>query len=301
MSTEEYTTEYDFSDDVSLEPDQKNVGGNKQDWLKMTQKGQVLRAAFVNFYTVDANAVQDAMKASQKSGKKLSREEIAVIAKGALNKRAEELKKTVDQLTAADRLDISKAHFKAQKAHYQEGIGFVLSRLGKDGAEADAVWKRLNDAKPYFITLLLVYPTDSEGALNRENFAAQIKQNKPKLIPWRFGNKVYESIWKLNDGLRENGLSLSSQDFKIECENPQFQNMAVSTAGPAVWQKNEQIKQVVLTAAAAMYDKLSPFRELTTDQLRAKLGLGGGGSSGGGASGADDISSDNFQEMLDSV
>lgn len=296
--SDEYTTEYDFSDDVSLEPDQKNVGGNKQEWLKMTLKGQVLRVAFIYFHGVDANAVQEALKVANKAGKKLSREEVQAVAKGAFAKRAEELKKTVDQLTAADKLDTTKAHFKAQKASYQEGIGFVLSRLGKDGAEADAVWKRLPEPKPYFITLLLVYPTDNEGNLSKELFAAQIKEGKPKLIPYRFGNKIYEDVWKANDALRANGLSLSSQDFKIECENPQYQNVSVDAAGPALWMKNETVKKVVLANALTMYDKLNPFREMTTDQLRVKLGLTATAGAGGGS---EDVSSDNFQDMLDSV
>lgn len=297
--SEDFTTEYDFSDDVSLEPDQKNVGGNKQEWLKLTQKGQIIRAAFVHFHTVDANAVQDAMKVAMKASKKLTREEVQAVAKAALAKRADDLKKTVDQLTVPEKLDISKTHFKAQKFSYQEGLGYVISRLGKDGPEADAVWKKIQEPKVAFITLLLVYPTDGEGTLVKEIFASQIKQGKPKLVPWRFSNKVYEDIWKANDGLRENGLSLSSQDVKIECENPQYQNVAISTAGPCLWMKNEQIKKVVLEVAASMYDKLNPFREMTTDQLRAKLGLTS--SASGGSAGSDDVSSDNFQDMLDSV
>ena len=295
--SDEYTTEYDFSDDVSLEPDQKNVGGAKQEWLKFTAKDQVLRAAFVYFYTVDSNAVQDEMKKATKAGKKLSRDEVQTIAKAAVAKRAGELNKQVDQLTAAEKLDISKAHFKAQRACYQKGIGFVLSRLGKDGPEADDVWKRLPEPKPYFITLLLVYPTDNEGNLSKEMFAAQIKEGKPKLIPWRFSKKVYDDVWKANDALRANGLSLSSQDFKIECENPEFQNVSVAAAGPALWMKNEQVKKVVLASAVAMYDKLNPFREMTTDQLRVKLGLAAPSTGGG----SDDVTSDNFQDMLDSV
>lgn len=294
---DDFTTEYDFSDEVSLEPDQKNVGGNKRDWLKMSQKGQIIRGSFVYFHTYDYNSVQKATREGLRSGKKLSREEQIAVAKAALTKRAEGLNKTLDQLTVADKLDSSVAHFKTLKASYQEGIGFVLSRLGKDGSEADAIWKRLPEPKSYFVTLLLVYPTDTEGNLNLEAFASQVKQNKVKLVPWRFGNKIYETIWKLQDGLRADGQSLASKDFKLECDNPQYQGMTVTTAGPATWQKDDRIRNVVLTAAAGMYDKLMPFREMTTEQLRAKLGFSNGGSSGGG----DDISSTDFQDMLDSV
>lgn len=285
--------EYDFEDDVSLDEDEKNVGGAKQDWLKMTQKGQTIRGAFVYFHTHDANAVNAAMKVARKATKKLNREEIAEVAKTALTKRAEALSKSVDQLSVIEKLDTGVAHFKAMKAHFKEGIGFTLSRLGKDGADADAVWKRLDDPKPYFTTLFLVYPTDAEGGLNKEVFATQVKQGKLKLMPWRFGNRIYENIWKQNDSLRQNGLSLASQDIKLECKEPQYHNIEVSAAGPAIWYKNETIRMAVLTAALPLYDKLIPFREMTTDQLRAKLGLTSAAS--------EDVSADGFQDMLDTV
>jgi len=180
------------------------------------------------------------------------------------------------------------------KAHYQDGFGFALSRLGKDGPEADAVWKRLPEPKPYFSTLLLIYPTDEQGNLNKDAFVGQAKDGTFKLVPWRFGNKTYEEIWKLNDGLRENTLSLGSQDIKLECKDPKYQNISVSFAGAALWQKNDTIRQQVLAKAIGMYgDKLMPFREMTTDQLRAKLGLGG--------SAAQDVSSEDFNTMLENV
>jgi hypothetical protein len=288
-----YETEYDFAEDVTLDPDEKDVGGPKRDWLKMTKKGQVIRCAFIYFYTYDSNAVRNAVKVARKNGKKLTQEEVAGIVKKVLSKRAEDLNKSIDKLTAVDKLDVSVARFKAFKAHYQEGLGYVMSRIGKDGAESDAIWKRLPEPKTVFSTLLLIYPTDSEGSLNKEALARQIKENKLELIPWRFSNRVYDDIWKLNDGLRENNLSLASQDIKLECKEPQYQNISVSFAGVALWQKNESFKNSVLSHAVNMYDKLIPFRELTTEQLRAKLGLGG--------SAVEDISSDSFQDMLDQV
>lgn len=285
--------EYDFEEDVALDPDEKDVGGTKQEWLKMTKKGQVIRCAFVYFHTCDKNAVRAAVKAARKGGKKMTREEITGVANQALTKRAEELKKSVDQLSPIDKLDIAVAHFKAMKAHYQEGLGYTISRLGKDGAEADAVWKRLSEPKTYFSTLLLLYPTNNEGALDKASLAEQIKSGKLELAPWRFSSRVYDDIWKLNDGLRENNLSLASQDIKLECKETQYQNISVSFAGAALWQKNDTFKTHVLTSAAKMYEKLIPFREMTTDQLRAKLGLGG--------SATEDISADSFQDMLDQV
>lgn len=290
------STEYSFDDDVSLDPEQKNAGSHKQEWLKFATKGQQVRAAFVYLYTYDANAVQKAMKDAAKAGKRLSREEVAAAAKGALSKRAQELGKTIDQLSATDRLDTSLAHFKSLKAHFHQEVGYVISRLGKDGADADLVWKRLGDVKSYFTTLLFVYPTDNEGAISKETLQQQIANNKLKLIPWRFSGKTYDAIYDVNEGLRENGLSLASQDVRITCDNPKFQGVKISAAGPATWQRNDKLKAAVLTAALNMYDKLNPFREMTTDQVKEKLGMGGGAGS------ADhDASADNFNDMLEGV
>lgn len=298
MSDEELdlSTEYSFDDDASLDVDQKNIGRDRQEWLKFGNKGQMIRAAFVYLYTLDANAVQKAMKDAARAGKRLSREETATIAKAALSKRAQELNKSVEQLSPTERLDTTVAHFKALKAHFHDDVGYVVSRLGKDGAEADLVWKRIGEPKSYFTTLLLIYPTDSEGSINKEALASQVHNNKLKLIPWRFSGKTYDEIYGVNEGLRDNGLSLASQDVKITCDNPKYQGVKVVAAGPATWQRNDKIKAAVLTAALNMYDKLNPFRDLTTEQLREKLGIGGGESFANG-----DASADNFNDMLSGV
>jgi hypothetical protein len=297
----ELDTDYSFDDDASLEPDQKNAGRDRQEWFKFGNKGQMIRAAFVYLYTLDANAVQKAMKDAGKAGKRLSREETVAVAKAALTKRAQDLGKSVDQLSAIERLDTTVAHFKSLKAHFHDDVGYVISRYGKDGPDADLVWKKIGPVKSYFTTLLLIYPTDSEGSINKEALANQVHTAKLKLVPWRFSGKTYDEIYGCNEGLRDNGLSLASQDVKITCDNPKFQGVKVVAAGPATWQRNEKMKAAVLTGALNLYDKLNPFREMTTDQLREKLGIGGGSSSSDEGSGGVDASADNFNDMLSGV
>lgn len=294
MSEYNLPEEYDFEDEVSLDQDEKNVGGQKQDWFKMTQKGQQVRASFVYFHSVDANAVSVFVKKARKNNEKVTREQVLEVAKQALEQRASELEKSVDELTDIEKLDLSKNHFKALKAHYQEGLGYVISRLGKDGADADEVWKRLPDPKTSFTTLLLIYPTNSEGTINAAELKDQIKNNKLNLMPWRFSNRVYEEVWKANNSLRHNDLTLASQDVLLECKDPKFHNISVSAVGKAIWQQKDTLRNAVLRSATNMYDKLVPFRELTTDQLREKLGLGGGISEA-------DVSLDNFDDVLEGV
>jgi hypothetical protein len=289
-------TNYDygeFEDDVGLDADGKKFFGQREEWLKMT-KGQILRAAFLYFHPVDANAVATARATAKKDSKTLTKDEIIAVAKAALEERAKTLStaekaRAVDTLTEIEKLDLGSVHFKKMMAHYQEGLGFALSRLGKDGPEGDAIWKRLPEPKLYFSTLLLVYPTDREGNIDREG----IKRGEWRVTPWRFSKQIYEDIWKQNEGLRENGLSLAGQDIKLECKDPQFQKIGVSFVGAAIWQKSENFKAQVLAKAVPFYAKLVPFREMTTDQLRAKLGLGG--------SVVQDVSGGDFTDLLDQV
>lgn len=279
----------DFEDDAGLETEDKKNFGDRQQNFKM-QKGQVVRASFLYFHTVDVNAVQEAVKKAREDSKSLTKDEIQAVGKGRLVELAKELSKELDQLTMTDKLDFRTVHFKKFNAHYQEGLGYVISRLGKDGAEGDEVWKKLDEPKLYFSSLLLIYPTDAEGNIDKQG----IKSGNWKVIPWRFGKKTYENVWKLNDSFRENGLSIANQDLKLECTEGKYQNISVNSAGPALWQRSDNFKKMVLEKALPFYDKLIPFRELSTEQLRAKLGLGG--------SAVTDVTSDeDFGDMLDQV
>lgn len=288
--TNPFDSDYSSDDDVGLDEESRKFTMKGEDWLKMT-KGQQLRGAFVFFHTHDANTVARARAAAKAKSESLTPEQIKAIGRKAIEERAAALSKSVDQLTVADRLDLGEAKFKQMQGHYQQGLGFVLSRLGKDGPEADAVWKKLPEPKQYFTTLLLLYPTNQKGEIG-ETEKARLATDW-RLVPWRFGKPQFERIWKLNAGLRENGLSLATQDIKLECKDAQYQNIDISFAGAAIWQKSDKFKQVVLTKAVEMYDKLVPFRDMSTDQLRAKLGIGGPAVS--------DVAPSDFDDMLNNV
>ena len=280
----------DYSADDSVSLDGAFVNNNNRDnWLKMT-KGQTLRASFVYFHPVDLNAVSKVREEYSRKGEKAPEDVMRLAARKALESRAASLSKTVDTLTQVDRLDLSEVRFKLCHASFQQGLGFVINRKGKDGPEADMVWNKLPEPKAYYSSLLLIYPTDRAGNIEKDRLTTDWK-----LMPWRFGNRVYEDLWKLNAGLKDNGMNLATQDLRLECKDQQYQNIAVSFVGPAIWQKSDKFKQMVLNPAIPMYERLIPFREMTTDQLRAKLGLGGSAVSDVAVPGSD------FADVLDGV
>jgi hypothetical protein len=260
-----------MGDDVGLDEEGKRVASNQQEWLKMT-KGQILRMAFAYFHPVDHNVVAQKMQVAKEAGQTLSLEKRREIGRKVLERLAGELKKPLEQLTLVDRLDLREVKFRQFSAHYAQGLGFVHSRLGMDGPEGDAVWKRLDEPKQYFTTLALIYPANARGDLRPEDTS---KLAEVRLLPWRMSRGMFMNIWKHNAGLQSNGLSIASQDFKAECTEAGYQKIEISLAGPAIWQRDPAYKKAILEKAVGMYDKLDPFRTMSTDQLRAKLGLGG--------------------------
>ena len=268
MSSNPFDTDYNSDEDVGLGEEDK-PSNDRDLWLKMT-KGQVLRVSFAYFHPIDLNIVSRARAEAKKRGETLTADKLRAIGAKALADRAATLSKLPDQLTQVERLDLGEVKFKKMQASYQQGLGFVINRLGKDGPEADAVWRKIAEPKTYYATLLFVYPTDRAGNIDKDRLPTDWQ-----LIPFRFGNRVYEDIWKLNAGLKDNGMGLHTQDLRLECKDAQYQNINVSFVGPALWQKSDKFRSVVLAKAVPMYDKLVPFREMTTDALRAKLGLGG--------------------------
>ena len=283
----------EYEEDVSLEPEDKaKVGSNNQEWFKMT-KGQVQLCSFLYFHPADVVARKSLLAEAKKSGRTPTPEEIKATCQKALEAKAASMTppKAADQLSADEKLDLSVVQFKSFRAHYQQGFGFALSRLGRDGAEADSVWRKLPEPKQYFTTLLLLYPVNREG----KHDVDAIKAGQYRIIPWRFGKGTYEQIWNLNDGLRGNSMSIANQDIRLECTDTNFQNMKVSFVGRAMWQGATNFRKMVLTKSMEMYDKLVPFREMSTDQLRAKLGLTG--------SAVQDVTAggDDFAGLLDNV
>jgi hypothetical protein len=281
----------EFDEDVSLEPEDKAKNTtNQQEWLKMT-KGQTVLCAFLYFHPHDVNAVKAVKAAAKEAKRAVTADEIKAAAAKALSDRATQLSKSADQLTPEEKLDLRTVQFKSFFAHYQQGLGFAISRLGKDGAEADSIWKKLPEAKKYYTALLLLYPTNREGKHDLE----AIKGGQWRIMPWRFGPNTYDEIYNLNDGLRGNSMSIANQDIRLECKDTQYQNMKVSFIGKAAWQSNEKFKMMVLKKAMEYYDKLVPFRPMSTDQLRAKLGMGGSSPV------QDTTAGEDFTGLLDNV
>lgn len=281
MSEENGTVYDEFEDDVGVDSDEDKKYGssNRTEWFK-GDKGRCYRVALVYFHAVDLCAVTTAKAVAKKASKTLSLEEVEKIAKDAISKKAELLKKKVDELTAVEKLELNQVKFRKFSAHYKDGVGYVLSRLGRDGVEADKAWNSLGDPKNYFSTVALFYPCDKDGNLPRKGDELDKGRimNDWYVMPWRFGPKNYESIWTVNKGLRSNDLTIADQDLILKCENADYQNFKITGGGKATWRKAPELQRRVLEKAIPFYEKLIPFREMSTADLQIKLGMSTGNS-----------------------
>ena len=287
----------DYSSDVDFETN--TSGGNDRDaWFKGI-KNTTYRCSFSYFHRYDVNAVNKA----RRDNPKITQADIQEIARKAIEARAEELGKAAKDLTENDLLDRRTVKFKKLRGHFQEGLGFIVSRLGMDGPENDRVWKQLPEPRVYYSTVMIFYPTiNNKGEVPRDKEAFQ---NGWSVRPCRLSEPNYQEFEKINNSLGANGISLAGQDFTMECTDQVYQKFKASSAGPAIWLKSNSFADQVLTRSREWYPKLVPFREMTSDQLRQKLGGGGGTSAGslpGGSAGSLPGGGEtNFDDILGNV
>ena len=282
--------DHDLDEDVGLEDeDKKHARNDRAEWFR-GEKGYTYRVAISYFHPIAVTTARRAAKAAIEAGKeKLTKDQLEEIAKKALAKRAEELGKAADQLADHEILDLSHVQFRKHKAYYKgEGFGYIISRLGKDGADADKVWRSLGEERAYFCTTLLVYPTSKDGEILREQLGTgwQVK-------PWRCAQKVYSRMLQVASGLRANELTIAGQDLSMKCTNTEFQNFEIDGAGKALWVKNPKFRDMVLQKSIPLYKSLNPFNKLSTADLRVKLGMDGPTG--------EDVSDEEFDNILDQV
>lgn len=286
----DFETELSENDNVGLDAeDRKHIRGKREEWFK-GEKGNTYRVSLAYFYPLELAAAMAIKKKMEREGKQATREQMAEAAGKLLAKRAEELQKAVDQLQAHEKLEMNTIRFKKVKAIYKEGHGYFLDRTGKDGADADKFWKDLGDPKSYFCTVLVKYPTNQHGEVVKESLA-----NMWSVIPWRASSKSYEGLIDEAESLKANDLSLVSQDLTLKCTNTDFQNFDIKSAGKALWRRDPRFQAKILEKAVTLYEKLTPFRDMSTAEVRMKLGMT---SSAGGT---DTSGSDEFEGLLDGV
>jgi hypothetical protein len=278
----------DLDEDIGFgDEDKGKVNSNQQDWYK-GEKGRTDRVALVYFNSHEVTGLRKAVR-QKPDLTEAQRNELVQKIRGAM---AEKLKKSPDQLDQVDLLDTSEARVKTVTASFKKDLGYVAWPKTLTPEEMK-VWNKVGEKRDYVVTLLLIYPTDREGEVDKDSLG-----KKWQIKPWRFSPDKYDVLRKINRGLQEGGGTLSGIDLHMSCTDTNYQKITITQAGPAIYLRNEPFKRRILEKAVTLYSKLSPFREMSTDELREKLGLPGGG---GTAAPGSDISNEDFSNVLGNV
>jgi hypothetical protein len=257
----------DYSEDVDLDPANRPPS-NRVERFK-GEANKTYRTALLYFHPVAVTLYR--RMGGAKADKAAFEETLAK----ALAKRAELYGKKVEDLQEWEKLDLANAQFKKYATHFHDDVGMVVSRLGKDGPEADKVWRSLPEPRTYYSTIALFYPTDAAGNVDAKNI---VRDGFCKL--WRFSNATFRTLIAKNDMLKEYKQSLANSDLRLQCKNSQFQTFDIDPAGAAIWLKTEAIRNHFLPLAYALYDKLVDAKSMSTAELREKLKMSAGDSGG---------------------
>lgn len=289
MSDDIFDQYDDNDDDLDLTPENK-APSNKVERFK-GKKDESYRAALLYFHPIEQAVVSAAKRKARKEGTEVDKDKVRAAIAKLLSKRAEELGKSVDELADWEKLDWSKIQFKKKKIHYQEGIGYTVSRLGLDGDAADKIWGRLDDPKDYYFTVLLVYSTDRGGNVDKDSLLS-----RSYVIPWRISGKVFNRLIDVNEKLKKlpgGGTTLAEMDIKLTCTNGEYQNFDIDFDSEALWKKSSKLRSKFLPMAFSLYEKMVDVRELSTRDLAEKLGIGGDTG--------EDVGDDDMEDLLDDV
>lgn len=299
MSEQEFG--YDsFEDDVDLDP-KNRPPSNRIERFKGESK-KIYRVALVYFHPYSHTVRAMYEEKSKREGTTVDLNAVKEKVGEILAKRAASLEKTVDTLEEWEKLDLTSAKFKKYESFYHEDVGTVLSRLGKDGPEADKIWKRLGEPRLSYSTIALFYPLDSSGNVDVKNIA---RDGYVKL--WRFSKGTFKTLIDKNEMLQTYNQSLANSDLKLDCKSSQYQTFDIDPAGNALWLRSPALKAKFLPMAYALYDKLIDARPMSTAELKKKLAEAGDDDAGPGPSGSSngagrsEVTEDDIEDLLQHV
>lgn len=262
LTEDEVVENFDPNETIGLGDDDRDKLRRHVQWYS-AEKGRTDRVALVNFPTILQSARRQILRANLKASIEEQRTTIAKVKRTL----AEKLGKSNDQLTPGELLDSREVRFKQCQATFHKELGFLEIPHDLSSGE-QAVWRKVGEPRSYVYTLLLVYRSDRDGEVEREHASKGWR-----VVPWRFSPEKYETIRKIDKGLREDHSSVANVDLLLTCTDSQYQKITITQAGSALYRQNADFLRNVLETAASLKDRMTPFRLLSTDELREKLGM----------------------------
>ncbi len=189
-------------------------------------------------------------------------------------------------------LDSPSPRFLGGKRLYLAGVGYFMDR----GPEYVKIAG--SPSKMQIGTVIIKWPTDSSGAIDKAKFAS----GDFKAMSWIISGDKYQNLKTTNSEW-----PLGSYDLNIACTDTQYQKITISPCRESLLRKileKDPVKAAAIIAQAKAVAEGLPgelAQDLTIEQIRAKLAGGPVGARPTAGSGAAPASSPDFDNMLEDI
>lgn len=147
--------------------------------------------------------------------------------------------------------------FKKADIHFHPNLGY-FEDLGIE------TQKLFGSPKTKLLTLVVKYPTDAEGKLDKAAFL----RGDFKILPWKLAPDKFRALKSINDEF-----PLSITDFKVLCSDEKYQKMTFTAcAGKALWLENPEVRRRVLQEVQSLELKVDLGKKYTLEEIKVKLG-----------------------------
>lgn len=183
--------------------------------------------------------------------------------------------------------------FVATDRWYKEGCGYV--KAPEEPELRDQFQKLLGDEPKQSIgTIVVVYATDKDGELPKDEDTGKFLPLRTEVIPWVFGRDKYERLRKLNKKF-----PLRNHDIEVTCTDVQFQKLDFNPFTESLWARKDDRKERILKEVAKLVNGGNPNLGIaySLERLQEKLGLATPDT--GDASAA--VSDEDIDELLDDI
>lgn len=252
------------------------------EYFKQTKPNERTRISIVSFKRF---ADAEYIKKMKDKGSPLSDSEKNDINNKVDKKLAEQLGKSIKELTEADRLDIRSPRFGVAHTHYREGIGTIRCQSQWEGStlvKQGLCCEKLGDPDQTIATVIMTYPVNRELQVESEIFAAK---KYVSFYLWRMTSKKFDKLRSAYKSAREDNKMVI--DLKVTLDgDPKYQkqNFESVTAHWAKEEVNPEVRSWVLDQGLRLYKNVDSALgyKMPTGMLMERLGMGSGGDSSGG-------------------
>jgi hypothetical protein len=138
-----------------------------------------------------------------------------------------------------DRIALISQEHLTVKYHYIEGVGYLacISSLNSDGViSRNAVCCQMSDVQVRHLYPIAIYTTDNDGNIVGKKIEVRVLVVSADLA------KNLENIHRANHQMG----GIEAVDLLVTCTDDKYQKLNISSAGEALWKKNEKIQEGIL-------------------------------------------------------